>query len=678
MKRILIVDDKEENRYYLKALLQGHDHQVDSARHGAEALVLARQSPPDIVISDLLMPVMDGYTLLQHWKADPGLKAIPFVVYTATYTEAEDEQLALDLGADAFILKPTEPEDFIKRIQAVQSKPPAAGARPADPGRSDETDLLKVYSQTLIRKLEKKSLELEATNKSLQLDITRREAAEAALKASEERFRLLAMATNDAVWDWDIAQDKRWWGAGFTDLFGHEQREATSNDASWVAYLHPEDRDQVLQQLQSAIDGDSVDWYADYRFRRADGSWAQVQDRGHLLRDAQGKTIRMVGGLSDVTERLALEHQLRHSQRMESLGQLTGGVAHDFNNLLTVVMGNAELLHELLTDDPDRQALAQIIMGAAERGADLTHRLLAFARKQPLSPVPVDLNQLVENLAPLLRRLLGGHVELSLEREQNLPAALMDSAQLENALLNLCINARDAMPNGGTLTIRTGAGKDPDGHSCLVLGVLDTGIGIDAEHLAVIFEPFFSTKEEGKGTGLGLAMVYGLVKQSGSQITVDSEPGRGTHFKLYLPLAQEACPGNDAPTTPTSVAGGTARILLVEDDDLVRQFAQSQLTALGYQVTSTVNSDEALTALQADQHFDLLFTDLIMPGINGRDLAIEARRLRPGLKVLFTSGFPGKAVAPGDDLGLLLTKPYHRADLAQHVAQALHGEPALG
>ncbi len=681
MTRVLVVDDKETNAYYLEVLLKGNGCQVQTARHGAEALTLARQSAPEVVISDLLMPIMDGYTLLRHWKADPQLKTVPFIVYTATYTEARDEQLALDLGADAFILKPAEPEEFIARLREVQARPAAAGPRPTAADQADETDLLKDYSQTLIRKLEERSLQLEETNRALQNDIVRRETAEAALRVSEERFRLLAKATNDAVWDWDMVHDTRWWSAGFANLFGHAYGEVTPNDASWADLIHPDDRERVLAERQHAIDGGHDAWSAGYRFRRADGSWADVEDRGHLIRDTSGRAVRMVGGLSDVSERMALEEQVRKSQRLEAVGQLTGGVAHDFNNLLTVVLGNAEALVERLEDDPEHHELARMIVDAAQRGSDLTRRLLAFARKQNLTPRAVDLNQLVTGIDPLLRRALGGNIEIEFIGGDTI-SALVDPAQLEHALLNLCVNARDAMPEGGRLTIETTTTDIVDGSAqqqqqsgrYAVLAVSDTGTGIAPEHLSRIFEPFFSTKAEGKGSGLGLAMVYGFAKQSGGHVTVGSEPGKSTTFRLYLPSASgTAEPLGRTDATPSGT-GGSETILLVEDDDLVRDFAQAQLKALGYRVIAARGGQEALDILRNGETVDLLFTDVIMPGMGGRELVRHARALRPDLKVLFTSGYSGNAAedTSADEIGSpTLGKPYRRAELARRVREAL-------
>jgi PAS domain S-box-containing protein len=680
---VLVVDDKEENRYYLQALLKGYGYRVMVARHGAEALVLARQSNPLLVISDLLMPVMDGYTLLRHWKADPALRALPFIVYTATYTQAEDEKLAMDLGADAFILKPAEPDEFLTRMHKVLSRPASAGPDASTPERSDETEVLRHYSETLIRKLEEKSLQLSEANRTLQLDIARREKAEAALRDSEERFRLLARATNDAIWDWDIQNDTRWWGDGFAQLFGHAHDDLIRNRQVWTDLIHPDDRARVLGSLQSAVrQGDN--WHSAYRLRRADGSWASVEDRAQLIRDDNGVAVRMVGGLTDVSDRDALEERLRKSQRLEAVGQLTGGIAHDFNNLLTIVLGNAETLAELLAEDIKKRDLARMIIGAAERGAELTQRLLVFARKQSLMPCAVDLNQLLRGLNLMLDRVLGDSIVLEFKPGKDLPAAMVDASQLEHSVLNLCVNARDAMPGGGTLTVASdqvtydqdvllGSYSIPAG-SYVRLQVSDTGCGISPENMTRIFEPFFSTKQEGKGAGLGLAMVYGFVRQSGGHIVVESELNRGTTFSLYLPQAQEkAVP---VPVQkPVDLPGGCECILLVEDDVLVRQIAQYNLESLGYRVIAATGGESALSILKAmrarGDHVDLLFTDVQMTGMSGPELAVQAEMLQPGLRVLFTSGYtPQLAVQgrlPGSEWPIL-GKPYRRAELAALIA----------
>lgn len=684
MSYVLVVDDKEENRYYLQALLTGHGFNVTVARHGAEALVLARQSSPSLVISDLLMPVMDGYTLLRHWKADPALRALPFIVYTATYTQAEDEKLAMDLGADAFILKPAEPEEFLARMQEVASRPAKAGPDVARPERPDETEVLRHYSETLIRKLEEKSLQLTETNRILESDIARREKAEAALRDSEERFRLLARATNDAIWDWDINQDTRWWGDGFAQLFGHSHDDLLRNRQAWTDLIHPDDCKRVLSSLQAAIrQGDS--WQSAYRLRRADGSYASVEDRAQLIRDEQGNAVRMVGGLTDVSERAALEERLRNSQRLEAVGQLTGGIAHDFNNLLTIVLGNAETLAEILEHDPKKRDLARMIIGAAERGAELTQRLLAFARKQSLSPRAVDLNQLLRGLNLMLDRVIGPAIVLDFKAGKDLPAAMVDASQLEHAVLNLCVNARDAMPAGGKLTMITDHVRyDQDTNYqgyCVPAGsyvrmqISDTGCGIPPENMMRIFEPFFSTKLEGKGAGLGLAMVYGFVRQSGGHIVAQSQPDQGTTFTLLLPQADEIVADKAVANSGAMAPGGTECVLLVEDDVLVRQITQHNLESLGYRVVAASGGQSALNILTAmrarGEHIDLMFTDVQMAGMNGPELVAQARTLLPDLNVVYTSGYtPQLAVhgrLPGSEWPILY-KPYRRAELAAHIA----------
>lgn len=693
MSYVLVVDDKEENRYYLQALLTGHGYRVTVARHGAEALVLARQSAPTLVISDLLMPVMDGYTLLRHWKSDPALKALPFIVYTATYTEAEDEKLALDLGADAFILKPAEPDVFLQRMQEVLARPANQGPAAASESRANEADVLRHYSETLIRKLEEKSLQLSEANALLEQDIVRREKAEAALRESEERFRLLAKATSDAVWDWDIRTGLSWWGDGFAQLFGHRLNDTQLNHNSWVELVHPDDRDRVLAGLDAAI-RDSDSWHASYRLRRADGSWALVEDKGLLIRDADGVAIRMVGGLTDVSERAALEDRLRNAQRLEAVGQLTGGIAHDFNNLLTIVLGNGETLLELLASDPQKRDLARMIVGAAERGAELTQRLLAFARRQSLSPRAVDINALLSGLGMMLDRVVGSAISLRIHAGRPLPLALVDAAQLEHTLLNLCVNARDAMPAGGSLDISTFAvvydhdtqisGLTIPAGRYVQLQVRDTGCGISPENMSRIFEPFFSTKAEGKGSGLGLAMVYGFVRQSGGYILVESEPGKGACFTLYFPVATEhsAAPIAEpelSRETPVAVPAATSRcILLVEDDVLVRQIAQHNLETLGYRVVPAGSGDAALALIKAmmtrEEAIDLLFTDVQMSGMTGPELVARVQQLLPGIRVLYTSGYAAQLAEqgrlPGSD-SPVLSKPYRRAELAAAITAVL-------
>ena len=379
-----------------------------------------------------------------------------------------------------------------------------------------------------------------------------------------------------------------------------------------------------------------------------------------------------------------LNSRLQHSQRLEAVGQLTGGVAHDFNNLLTVVLGNADLLSDNTLDEAQRRQALGMLIDAAQRGAALTRQLLAFARKQPLEPSLVDINQLVSTLEPLLKRTLGEHITVRFAPAQDLWPTLVDPTQLENALLNLCLNARDAMRTGGELTLETAnvlldqayADLHPEAVSgpYTVLAVSDTGAGIAPQDLPRVFEPFFTTKEKGKGTGLGLAMVYGFASQSAGHVSIASALGRGTTVKIFLPRGSGSPAEPVAPVQQSEPRGAGEQLLVVEDDEPVRILACLELRAMGYLVTEAACGADALELLHGGAPADLLFTDVVMPGMSGRELADAARALRPGLRVLFASGYTENAMVHDGrlDAGVhLLSKPYRRMELARAVRAAL-------
>ncbi|MBZ2208354.1 PAS domain S-box protein [Massilia soli] len=388
----------------------------------------------------------------------------------------------------------------------------------------------------------------------------------------------------------------------------------------------------------------------------------------------------------DITQQRMLAEQMIQAQKLESLGRLTGGVAHDFNNLLTVILGNAEMLVEQAVPDTTGHLLADMIFAAAQRGAAMTQRLLAFARKQALEPVPADLNALVGGTDQLLRHTLGSHIEIAMRRTNGLWLTLVDPGQLESALLNLAINARDAMPDGGVLTIETAntsldevyasnySGVTPGDY--VMLAVSDSGSGIAPDMLARVFEPFYTTKQMGKGTGLGLAMVYGFVMQSKGHVAISSELGHGTTVKIYLPRLAGGELAARSADRPAEIENGNGQLILVtEDDAMVRAYACGQLKELGYRVIEAASGADALALLHSRDDIDLLFTDVVMPGgLSGRQLADAVQAFRPALPILYTSGYTQDAIlqhgrlAPGV---MLLNKPYRRAEMAQKVAAAL-------
>ena len=443
---------------------------------------------------------------------------------------------------------------------------------------------------------------------------------------------------------------------------------------------------QVFAELRETALGQACQaTLQDGRPRQVEIEIAAWQRRfeGNIYRYEQGLALY----LRDVTVQRTLAEQLQRAQRLESLGQLTGGVAHDFNNLLTVILGNADLLREQVAETAPERQLASLIIQAAQRGSELTQRLLAFARRQPLAPVAVDLNRTLGDMEPLIRRALGETVVVELVQAGGLWLTQVDPSQLENAVLNLVFNARDAMPEGGCLTLETANAwlddayvRKQDGLKAgqyVMLAVTDTGGGMSAELLGRAFEPFFTTKELGKGSGLGLAMVYGFARQSGGHAAIYSEVGKGTTVKLYFPRLYRS----QAATVPLPdevVTEGRGQVvLLVEDDAMVRAYARAQLKSLGYQVIEAADGQAALEVVNSTQALDLLFTDVVMPGgLSGPQLAQAVRTIRPALPVLYTSGYTDNALVHQGRLDpdvLLLSKPYRRAELARKLQLALGG-----
>jgi signal transduction histidine kinase/CheY-like chemotaxis protein len=407
-----------------------------------------------------------------------------------------------------------------------------------------------------------------------------------------------------------------------------------------------------------------------------------------------GGLMTLLNGTAESLERQRadideLNQKLSQSQKMEAMGQLTGGVAHDFNNLLTVILGNAEYLAEKLAANRELHKIADSIATAAERGSDLTRSLLAFARKQPLLPQDIDIGQKILGMEQLLRRTLGEHIECEFLLDRDLWQASVDPGQLTSALLNLVLNARDAMPQGGKLAVEIRnisldeTDVDVNGEArpgdYVMVTVTDTGSGMIAEVASRAFEPFFTTKEVGKGTGLGLSMVYGFAKQSGGSMQIKSEPGHGTAVRLFFPRMNAPHGANAPRSDRIATPAGAETILVVEDNELVRTYVEKELKELGYRVIATRNGPEALAILRQPREIDLLFTDVVMPGgMFGPELAKQASRLRPELKVLFTSGYTEQPVQPLDGLdsdALILNKPYRRNDLALMLRTVLTGQP---
>ena len=499
-----------------------------------------------------------------------------------------------------------------------------------------------------------------------------------------ERFDLFMRATNDVVYDWDVNTNDLWYSEGISRVYGVMPEDATFE--GWLARLHPDDVDRVEHSLRALIAGKESGWYSEYRFRRPDDTYAHVLDRGYVTRDADGRALRMVGAMIDLSERVKLEEQVIRAQRMQAIGQLAGGVAHDFNNILTVIECNAFLSQRDNSDAHRREHLGEILH-AVERAASLTRQLLLVSRKQPMRRMPVSLHDVVGGMSQMLRRLIGEHIELQVvTSDPSLPPTLADASMIEQVVLNLAVNARDAMIRGGVLRIETrGAKLDkprrlfgtelPAGRYA-TLRVEDSGSGIDPDVLPKIFEAFFTTKEVGKGTGLGLSTVFGIVRQHQGAIDVQSAVGRGTSFVVYLPATQGKSEVAQPLAQTSAVPTGSETILVVEDEPVVRSGVVALLQQFGYTVLEAPSASSALDIW--NQHRDtiaLVVTDLMMPGgLSGRDLAERLRNERPELPIIYSSGYSDHFADQGEPLvegENFLAKPYAPAKLAQLVRMRL-------
>ena len=520
---------------------------------------------------------------------------------------------------------------------------------------------------------------------SMRMDITE-------LKRAEQRLADIIRGARVGTWEWNVQTGEIVINDRWAEIVGRRVEDLQPTTIqTWIDHSHPDDLATSNELLQRHFAGELEFYECEVRMRHADGRWVLVHDRGRVATwTPDGKPEWVSGVHLDVTEQRVMEERLRQSQRLEAIGQLTGGVAHDFNNLLTVIVGNAELMADRLGADDPLRPLVAMTRTAAERGASLTKSLLAFARRQPLDARPVDVGEVLRGMGEMLRRTLGEQIALRVETAPEPWLARVDAAQLESAVLNLSLNARDAMPDGGQLRIVTEnvrlRADEMRGHSEAVpgdyvrLSVEDDGAGIDGATQARVFEPFFTTKGPGKGTGLGLSMVYGYVTQLGGHVVLDSAPGQGTIVCLFLPRAVENAAGPPTPDVAT-IRGDGETVLMVEDDPLVRAHVAELLRHLGYRVVTAIDGPDALRKLREESRIDLLFTDVVMPGgMNGRQLAEHALALRPGLPVLLTSGYTADAL-PDDghgDLLPLLKKPYRRDELATKLRQVIAARGCSG
>jgi PAS domain S-box-containing protein len=644
--RVLVVDDNADLRDYMQRILRSAGHQVQVAADGQEALELARRHAPDLIVSDVMMPRLDGFGLLREVRADAALRQTPVLLLSAR-AGPEARVSGLASGADDYLVKPFNASELLARV-----------------GSNLRRSQLRSVAQRELREMN---------------DLLERRVAESV--ADHDRLwdlseDLLMVTGSDGTIERVSPSWQRSLGYAATDMLGR----------TCMAFVHPEELVPMTEQMLALRrDGGSV--RHECRMLRQDGRPRWVA--WTLSIDPASGRIHGVG--RDVTsDREAAEalrnadEALRLAQKMEAIGKLTGGVAHDFNNLLQVIGGNLHLLARDVAGDERAESRVRNALAGVARGAKLSAQLLAFGRRQPLAPKVVNLGRFVRGLDDMLRRALGDGVEIETVVAGGLWNTLVDPFQVENALLNLAINARDAMHGHGTLTIEAGnatldevyARRNADviPGQYVMVAVTDTGAGIAPDIIDHVFEPFFTTKPEGQGTGLGLSMVYGFVRQSGGHVKIYSEVGFGTTVRLYLPRVTES-EDLETDTEPALVSGGTETVLVVEDDEDVRATVVEMLSSLGYRVLKARDAAGALAIVESGVPVDLLFSDVVMPGkLRSTEMARKVRERLPGIAVLFTSGYTDNAIVHAGrlDAGIeLLSKPYTQEALARKIRQML-------
>lgn len=794
MKRILIVDDNDQNIYLLNTILSNNGFEVISASNGEEALEIARKDPPDLIISDILMPRMDGFLLCRNWMSDSNLSSSPFVFYTATYTTVEDEELAKSLGATAYIRKPSEPDEFLRTIRSVVERHQAGNIKIPDVPELAKETFLREYNEVLIKKLQDKILEVATVNQQLQLseekyrnivetalegiwiidenqkttfvnnkmaemlgysvyeiigkplyafmdeegraiadqnledrrkgikeqhdfkflrkdgktlfallstkpiydedknyigalamvtDIRKRVVAQKAQRKAEERYRKIFDGAVEGIYQSTPDGKLTVANQAMANILGYESPRELIDSISSIdeqIYVDPKSR----QHYKKILERDGFVQGFEVELVRKDGGVIWVSDHTRIVKNAKGKTIYYEGIMEDLTEKKKLQEHLMHSQKMEAIGTLAGGVAHDFNNLLTVILGYSDLILRQPDQPESIREKVQTIRATAEHAATITSQLLLFSRPQLIKPKIIDVNAVVKDVEKMLARLIGEDIEVIIRLDDDSVEIRADAAQMGQVLVNLAVNARAAMPNGGKLTIETKRVeltedyvKQHDiginGGSYVILSVSDDGIGMDVETKLRIFEPFFSTKPKGQGTGLGLSTVYGVINQWGGSLWVHSELGIGTTFNIYLPEVARSPDEIEESHPAIQLSVGNETILIVEDDEQLRSLTKELLTEVGYEVIVAVNGAEALPIYQErSEQIDMVMTDVVMPQMGGRELADRLRTNYPNVKILFVSGYTNEAVVHHDvDDVFFLQKPYTAIGLTRKVKQVL-------
>jgi len=640
--RILVVEDNEDSRIIQENILESKGHAVSCAGNGREAMEMIRTLPPDLIISDILMPEMDGFALCRAIKADEKFRKIPVVFYTATYTDPKDERLALEMGASRFILKPAEPVDFIKEIEEVIEEHKSKKLTVREQSVKDGEELEQAYTEAVTRKLDKKIRELEDERHKLQV--------------SEQKYRRLVEVLREDYFFYTQNTDGvfGYISPSIANVLGYSQEEFRVH---YIEYLtdNPVNK-AVVCHTKLSIKGEKQAPY-EVEIYHKDGTRRYLEVSEEPVFDHAGYVVSVEGIVHDITkrkiaeaEKIALENKLRQAQKMEAIGTLAGGIAHDFNNMLTPIFGYAEMALESFPEgSPDRDYQLKV-MTAAKRAKDLVNQILTFSRQTEQEKKPVQLQIIAKEALKLLRSSIPTTVEIRQNIQPYCGTVMADPIQLHQVIMNLCTNAYHAMrEGGGVLGVSvseieierydkiTGPELLPGRY--LRMEISDTGTGMDKDTMERIFDPYFTTKDTGEGTGVGLSVVHGIVKNHGGDIRVYSEPGKGSTFHIFFPVLS---------LEPVSVVSeiadplplGTESVMLVEDEDYILQMEQTILDRLGYRVLAYSKSKDALEAFQkSNREIDLVITDMTMPKMTGADLARELLAIRSDIPIILCTGY---------------------------------------
>jgi signal transduction histidine kinase len=661
--RVLLVDDDERNLLAVQSILEDLG-EIIAARSGEEALRHLLKGEFAVILLDVYMPVMDGYETAQIIRSRDQTKGIPIVFLSAVNKETEHLLRGYAMGAVDYVFKPVDPIVLRSKVAVF-------------------VDLF-AKSKEIERKARQEQALLDANLRAN----AERLRAEQELRRAEQRQAAIIQSLPMVLYLEPYDSRRRipnYLSGDVEAITGISYDRLKADPKIWFERLHPDDRRKVKEALKARSTTGKLS--IEYRWQCADGTYKHFLDQAVLLRDVEGRPVEFAGTITDVSDQRSLESQLVQAQKMDAIGKLTGGIAHDFNNLLAAVIGGLGLLEKRAALDEDQRKILAMTKRAAEQGSELVRRLLAFARRQKLEPQQVDLTKLQESVWDLLTHTLGGLVNIKWRAAEDVWHAYADQAQLELALVNLIINARDAMPAGGTVTVSVDNRQLEPGNAAglasgdyVLVSISDTGVGIAPGDLEKVMEPFFTTKELGKGSGLGLSMVYGFAQQSNGAFRLVSEIGQGTTAELWLPRAPERIPSASpaARQEPVGRPSRKLRVLLVDDHAEVRSTTAAVLRDLGHHVAEASNGAEALEVLRTrDCDYDLMISDYAMPHQSGTEFLREARELCPDVPALIITGYAGaEAISDRPEAVEILLKPFTATMLEATMAQVC-GTPLL-